>query len=344
MGVEQQKIINAMFDQVHFLLRRRVPLVEALEISRQSIPPFPKIVQVYDDLIARVKRGERLSAALARYPHLFGNYFIALVTFGEDHDCLETSLQTLGEERRRDQEMKTMVTAAITYPAIMGLVAGSVVLFLLIFVIPTFVKMFNDVGLLLPLPTRIVIAVSAGLREQWFTALTLAGLAVGAGFALWSTSGGDRLLRYVPFLGRLVVSLRELRAGRVILTAIRLNLPLVAALNSFSTGLPPSRLKAELTALADQLQRGSTLSAAVAERPLFSRLTAWVIAAGEKTGTLGDNLDQLLRFKEAQARQHLAIFTNTLEPFFILVNGVMVGLIAMSLFLPIFSLSALVWQ
>jgi type IV pilus assembly protein PilC len=303
----------------------------------------PTLKGVLKDLMNAVQEGEDFSAALARHPKLFDRTYVSLVKASEATGSLGPMLERVAGYLRKDLETRSKVRSAMAYPCVMMVLAVSVTIFLLTFVLPKFTPLFTRKGIELPKPTRVMMTLSSLMLDYWYVWLALAVAAVlGFIFGRRTPSGRrawDWTKLNAPILGGMC---RKVTISRSVRT-------LGTLLSSGVTALDALRLSADVAGnvhyeqlwqrVARDVTEGKQICQSLAGDPLFPPMLVQMISAGEQTGRLGDVLVRVSNFYDQEVESSLKTVTSLIEPLMITVMGSVVGGIAMALMLPIFQLS-----
>ena len=320
------------------------PLEEALRtISRQTEKPH--VQAITGAVHAGVLEGRRMSEAMAREPKSFPALYRAMVSAGESSGTLPTILERLADLLERQAQVRSKVMTAMAYPAVLALVALSVVTALMMFVVPKVVEQFETVGQQLPLLTRIVIGIS-GLLVNWWWAMLLAAALIGlVGWRALKDPAMrlrfDRWLLRVPLIGRLIRDLHAARMARTLATMVSSRLPLLEGL-ALTTGTIHNRaLKAASEQIVESIRGGGSLSAALRRAGVFPPLLVYLTASGEASGRLDAMLERAADYLEREFDSFTAAALSLLEPAIIVIMGGIVATIVLSILLPILQLETL---
>jgi len=303
----------------------------------------PTLARVIRDLKGAVEAGQDFSAALARYPKYFDKTCVQLVLAGETSGALGEMLERVVEQGRRDAESRGKVRAALTYPAIMVVASIAASVFLLVYVFPKFTPLFQARGIALPLPTRIMMAVSDFFVYRWYVALALAVAAVGGFLWLSRTRAGRRYLDQaklnLPVLGPLFRRASLVRSLRTLANMLGAGVPLMQALQLTAQVSGNVWFEEEWERVADGVLEGKQIHQIMESSELFPPTLVQMIAAAEQSGTLDKVLARVADYYDRDLDVAIKSATSVLEPAIIFVMGGVIGTIAMSLMLPIFTLS-----
>ncbi len=269
-----------------------------------------------------------------------------MIKAGEAGGVLEVVLARLAEFSEKEQAVRAKVRGAMIYPALVTLVGLGVVLFLTIAIIPTFVGMFTEAGLILPLPTRIMMGISDFLRGLWWLVL-LAILALITIYRMWVRKErgryqADRIKLRLPILGELIRKSGLSRFARTLGTLITSGVPILQALLIVRDTAGNEVISRAMVAVHNSIREGESIAGPLGKNPVFPPMVVHMIAVGEETGALDSMLIKVSDVYDREVDTTVAALTSVLEPVLILGMGVVVGFIVVSMYLPIFQMSAIV--
>ena len=322
-----------------------LPLVQCLDIlaKQSSKPSFGRVIA---EVTREVESGATLADALGRHKTVFDDLFRNMVAAGEAGGVLDEILMRLATYIEKADALKRKVQGAMVYPTVVLTVALGATAFMLIFIIPTFAKMFSDFGGELPLPTKIVLLLSNGLQMLWW-AIILA--MVGAGFAFsryYVTEGGrrtvDAMMLKLPVLGDVLMKGAVARFTRTLGTLIASGVPILAGLE-ITARTAGNKIIAEaiMTARAS-IREGETVAAPLKASGVFPPMVVQMISVGEQTGALDEMLTKIAVFYEAEVDSAVDTMTSIIEPVMIVVMGGIVGGMVVAMYLPMFKLISVV--
>ena len=298
---------------------------------------------VLHDIMARVASGKTLSESFAAYPDLFPGLYIAMLNSGEQSGKLEETLRRLADFLEKDQEFRSSVRSALVYPVFVFSVGVITVMLLLTLVIPRLGTMFQDMGQVLPLPTRMLIAISDVCHHYWM-ALLLGGMALVFLFNHWrATVNGkvawDRFILRVPAFGETVHKSQIARLMQTLSLLVSSGMEILRSMDVAASVVDNIILKNELLLFKDKIRTGASLSRCLAASAFFPGLVTSVVAVGEETGTLDNAFARIAEEYAKDVERSLKVFTQLLEPVIILVMGVIVGFIVLAMLLPVFQIN-----
>ncbi|MFM8779893.1 MAG: type II secretion system F family protein [Gemmatimonadota bacterium] len=327
--------------QFSTMINSGLPLVQALDIlSKQSENPV--LQAVTRQVVFDVESGHTVADALAKHPNAFTDLYVNMVAAGEAGGILDTILLRLATFMEKNDALVRKVKGAMIYPGVIMSVAFGAVVVLLVFVIPTFQTMFDSVGAALPLPTRIVIAMSEFLQGFWWVLIALVGGLVVAIQRYYSTSDGqlviDRLLINAPILGDMLRKSAVSRFTRTLGT-------LISSGVSILDGLEITAKTAGNRVVADAIMEsrasiagGDTIAAPLAKSQVFPPMVLSMISVGEQTGGLDEMLTKIADFYDDEVDAAVSGLLSLLEPVMIVFLGVVVGGMVVAMYLPIFDM------
>ncbi len=333
---------TALFSrQLADLLRAGVNLNRALAtLTRQT--DNPALVAVIEQVRADVAGGMGMAEALARHPSAFSPLYVSMFRAGEAGGFLEDVLQRAALFAEKELELRGRITGALIYPALLVTVAFLAIGFFVFYFIPRFTEIFKDLGGQLPMLTRVMIGVSDTGLAYWWAFL---GGGVTAGVLLWrtlQTAQGrfvfDRLKLRAPLLGDLVTKTAIARFTRTLGTLLKSGVPILTAIEIAREALGNEVLKLDATEAASAVKEGRNLAEPLGRSPHFPPVVVDMIAVGEESGNLDEVLGHVADAYDREVDRAVRIFVSLLEPALLVVMAAVVGLIVISMLLPIYSL------
>jgi len=327
--------------QFSVMIDAGLPLVQCLEIlgNQEEDANFAAtILQTRAD----VENGQSLADAMRRHPKSFDALFTNMVAAGEAGGILDTILKRLATYIEKNVKLKGQVKSAMVYPIAVIVIAGLVVAAILWKVIPTFAAMFASLGAELPLPTRVVIALSDGLvRYGWIGIVVLA--AAGWGFRqYYATESGrravDGTVLKLPILGLIMRKIAVARFCRTLSTLISSGVPILDGLDITARTSGNAIVEDAILSTRKSIEGGNTIAAPLKETAVFPAMVVQMIGVGETTGALDTMLSKIADFYEEEVDTAVAGLLTLLEPVMIALLGLVVGGIVIAMYLPIFDL------
>ncbi len=330
--------------QFSVMIDAGLPLVQCLEIlaGQQENKTFQKVLT---GTRAAVEGGATLSASMRQYDKVFDALYVNMVEAGETGGILDTILQRLSSYIEKNVKLKRAVKSAMVYPVSVLLVAAGVITLLLWKVVPVFATLFTGLGVDLPLPTRIVIAMSnfVGSIFGFLVVVFFVGFAVG--LKLWySTPTGrmmlDTLLLKLPVMGILLRKIAVARFTRTLGTLISSGVPILEGLDITARTAGNAVVEKALMHVRKALEAGRTLTDPLKETAVFPGMVTQMIGVGEQTGAMDAMLQKIADFYEDEVDAAVKDLLSAMEPVMIVFLGLVVGGIVISMYLPLFSLIA----
>jgi type II secretory pathway component PulF len=327
------------------LVEAGLPLDRALSIL-EELAHTPRVRAIVTDLLHAVRGGSSLSEALARHhPRPFSRLYINMVRAGEKGGVLEVSLRRLAEFLEARAAFNEAVVSALAYPLVITTVGAGAIIFLMTFVIPRFATIFNDLGQAIPLPTQILMTISATLQSYWWVGATI----IMAGVLAWrmwtSTPQGraswDQFILRLPIVGPLALRIETARFARTLGTMLKSGVPVLGAMAVVGDMMSNLAVGNAVSRLADGVKRGGTIASGMQEHTAFPPLAIHMVRVGEETGRLEEMLLKVAETFETDVRAELKRVLGLLEPAIILVMGVIVAFIVVAMLLAIFSINDL---
>jgi type IV pilus assembly protein PilC len=340
-GKVKDKELTVFTRQIATMINAGLPLVQSLEVlaSQQPNKQFKRILtKIRED----VEGGSTFAASLKQHPTVFTPLYMSMVEAGEAGGFLDTVLNRLAGYIEKSMALRRKVKGAMIYPATIITVAVAVVIFLLIFVIPTFKTLFEGFGAALPLPTRIVLELSRLVRTHVVTVL---GAFVGTVFALrfyYRTEKGkkviDSLLLRLPIIGQLIRKVSVAKFTRTLGTLVSSGVPILDGLNITARVAGNKVVEEAILKTRSSIAEGKTIADPLGASGIFPPMVVQMISVGEQTGALDAMLAKIADFYDAEVDQAVSNLTTLLEPIMIVFLGVVVGGVIIAMYLPIFKL------
>ena len=342
----KQKDIAVFTRQLSTMMRAGVPLIQAFDIVARG-STNPRMTRLLVDIRSDVETGTSLSAAFRKHPLHFDALYCNLVEAGEAGGILEALLDRLAVYQEKTMAIKNKIKSALIYPVAVIVVAFVVLTVIMIFVIPAFEDVFKSFGADLPTPTLIVIALSKFFVSYWYMIFGLLGGGVYFFRESWRRSVPmqklmDRLLLRVPVFGSLVNKSSIARWTRTLSTMFAAGVPLVEALDSVGGASGNAVFQEATEQIQKDVSAGSALTTAMQTTGVFPTMVIQMCAIGEESGSLDQMLGKAAEFYEDEVDEAVKGLSSLMEPFIIVILGVLIGGIVVSMYLPIFKLGQVV--
>jgi type IV pilus assembly protein PilC len=340
-GLVKTRDIVIFTRQFATMINSGLPLVQALDIlSKQSENKALK--EVTKQVVYDVESGHTVADALRRHPGAFTELYVNMVAAGEAGGILDTILLRLAVFLEKNDALVGKVKSAMVYPAVIMGVAVIAIVILLIFVIPVFENMFASVNMALPLPTRIVIGLSAFLKGYWWAIGVGMYAAVMMVKKYYATADGklriDTVLLRVPVLGDLLRKSAVSRFTRTLGTLISSGVSILDGLEITAKTAGNRVIHDAIMESRASIAGGDTISAPLEKSQVFPPMVISMIAVGEQTGGLDEMLTKIADFYDEEVDVAVSALLSLMEPLMIVVLGVIVGGMVVAMYLPIFDM------
>lgn len=329
--------------QLHVLCATGTPLVEALEaLERQAREAAWR--NVIADVRQRVEEGAPLSEAMTAHQHTFDPIYCSLIAAGESGGDFGQMLERIGRLISRQLQVHTHVTGALVYPLLLLMVACVVLALMLVFVLPRFTGLFDTLDVPLPPSTQMLTIASEGVRGYWWG--VLAGVIIGGGGVYWwlTTPQGryvrDTALLRIPCISTLTRSFITARLCRLMGTLLIGHVSMLEVLNLTRAAAGNEHYRRLIDQAEEAVTRGEPISDAFNDDDLVSPMVHEAMRSGEATGQIGPQLLNIADFLDENNEVVIKSLSSILEPVILIGLGVLVGLMALAMFLPLFDLTA----
>lgn len=327
--------------QFSTMINSGLPLVQALDIlATQSENPV--LQEVTREVVFDVESGHTVADALAKHPNAFTDLYVNMVAAGEAGGILDTILLRLATFMEKNDALVRKVKGAMIYPAVILSVAFGAVVILLVVVIPTFQTMFESAGIALPLPTRIVIAMSEFLQRFWWVVIAVVAAFVVSLQRYYKTPDGhlviDRILINAPVLGDMLRKSAVSRFTRTLGTLISSGVSILDGLEITAKTAGNRVVSDAIMESRASIAGGDTIAAPLAKSQVFPPMVISMISVGEQTGGLDEMLGKIADFYDEEVDAAVSGLLSLLEPVMVVFLGVVVGGMVVAMYLPIFDM------
>ena len=327
--------------QIHTLLKAGVPIMRALS-GLQDAAINPEMKRVIGELRSSLEGGRELSQALARHPKVFSPFYLSMVRVGESTGLLEEIFLRLFDHLEFERYMREQVKSALRYPSFVVLAMVVAMVVVNIFVIPAFAKVFAGFGAELPLMTRILLGSSEFMVAYW--PFMLAGV-VGAVFAFRAWVGTvqgrydwDRLSLKIPIAGKILHKAALSRFARSFALGMRSGVPVMHALTNSAQTVDNAFMARKIEGMRENVERGESLLRASIGASIFTPVVMQMIAVGEESGAVDEMMDEIGDMYRQEVEYELKTLGQQIEPILIVMLGIMVLILALGIFLPMWDL------
>jgi type IV pilus assembly protein PilC len=330
--------------QMATMMKAGVPLLQSFDIIGEGFDN-PAMRKLVDELKQEVAAGNSFAAALRKKPRYFDELYCNLVDAGEQAGALDTLLERVATYKEKSESLKARIRKAMTYPLVVVFVAVIVTGILLVNVVPQFESVFKGFGAELPAFTVMVIGLSQFMQAWWWTVLgALIAMTFGGRHALKTSPAlrdlMDTWLLKLPLVGTLMHKSAVARFARTLSTTFAAGVPLVEALESVAGATGNIVFKRAVLRIRQDVSTGMQLNFAMRTSGVFPNMAIQMTAIGEESGTLDNMLDKVAGFYEDGVDNTVDNLTSLMEPFIMVVLGVIVGGLVVAMYLPIFQLGS----
>ncbi|MCP4709839.1 MAG: type II secretion system F family protein [Planctomycetes bacterium] len=344
LGPSQKDVLN-FTSQLAVMIKAGISIRAALDGIVDQVDNL-KFRGVLDQIKRDVEGGKPFSEALARYPKVFSPLYVNMVRASELSGSFGAMLERIVEYLNQQIETRAQVRGAMVYPIIIATMAISTTVFLLTYVLPKFVVIFEGKEAALPMPTKLVLALSYGMRTYWYAIVGC--LAVAAWLFFWgiNTERGralwDQVKLSIPVLKKLCRCLYISRSMHTMGELVNAGVPMLDTISITANISGNTLYKRMWRQVYVAVKQGKKISTPLLGCPLLPKSVVQMISSGEESGKLADVLRDISEYYQKELKNVIRMVTAMIEPLMIVLMGVVVGFIAMSIILPIFKLSSLV--
>ncbi|WP_411169681.1 type II secretion system F family protein [Clostridium sp. MB05] len=329
--------------QFYTMLDAGVSITNCLNILSNEIPN-KKLRGILSKIEDDVKKGELLSESMAKRNKVFPQLLISMVESGEVSGNIDEMMLRMSVHFEKENKINNKIKSAMTYPAILSVIAIAAVVFIMTFVMPTFIEMFEGEGIALPLITRIMLGTSRFLSNNLFLILISIIIIVLIFNIYKKSSSGILRISYLklklPIIGTLNKKIIVSRFTRTLSTLIASGVSLVHALPIVAGVLENKVAEDAILKVRERVVRGDGLSSPIRENDIFPKMLSSMIKIGEESGSLDDILNKTADFYDDEVEQSIQTTTALIEPLLIVVMGIVIGGIVISIMLPMFDMYA----
>lgn len=347
----RQRDVVIFTRQFATMVNSGLSLIKALSVLVEQTDS-KALAAVLAEVKVDVEQGTSLSGALERHPKVFSPIYVSMVRAGEVGGVLDETLNRLADMQEANLNLRSKVKSAMAYPAVVGFLIVSVTLGMIMFVVPIFERMYEDMApdpenpVPLPVPTRLLVAFSDALTSWWFVivAMIVAGV---IGFRRWKkTEAGryawDAIKLRIPIFGKLFHKTSLSRFSRTFAVLSRTGVPVLQTLDITADTANNAKIERAIADVKASVREGESLAHPLARHDVFPPMVVQMMAVGEETGALDSMLSKVADFYEREVDDMVNSMTSLIEPLLIVFMGVSVGAILISLYLPIFGIGELV--
>jgi type IV pilus assembly protein PilC len=340
------KSLQIFSRQFATMIEAGLNVVTALVILEEQTED-KKLAAVITELRTDVEGGLLLSEAMARHPKVFSRLFIAMVEAGEAAGILDVVLDRVAYQIEKETKIKRRVRGAMMYPIMVLSFATLVLIGMLLFLVPVFVGIFEQLGGDLPMLTQIVVTASDFLRARWWIVFPVAGLVIYGLIRAKRTEKGRRIwdamrIRAPVGIGKVIVKIGMARFSRTLSTLVAAGVDIIRSLEITGATAGNSLIEDATAVVKERVTQGVPIAVPLAEADIFPPMVSHMVRVGEETGELEKMLSKIADFYEDEVDSAIANLTSIIEPLMMIAVGIVVGVIIIAMYLPMFKLLTLI--
>ncbi len=331
--------------QLFTLIRAGIPIVSGIRsLAEQS--ESKRLKSILADIEKDINEGKSFSDSLAKYPRDFPPLYVNMVRAGETSGTLDVILERLASLIEHEMEMRNEVKAATRYPKIVLAAILIAVMVMVTFVIPKFALLYDRLGASLPLPTRIMIALNHLFQNYWYLGLIFSFLSISLFYWYIRTERGrlqwDAFKLKTPIFGIIFKKIAMSRFAYIFGILNRSGLPILVTLDMVSTTIGNAVVSRVVSSMRKSVQEGRGLSEILRENDVFPPLVVQMVSVGEESGTLDEMLAKVSEYYDMEVRYSLKHLSTLIEPILTLFMGVIILLLALAIFLPMWNIATII--
>jgi type IV pilus assembly protein PilC len=332
--------LTVMTRQLATMITSGMTLLRAFYVLEDQLEN-KKLKETVSGVREDIEAGLAFSDALAKHPKIFSPLYVAMVRAGETGGVLEASLDRISDQLEKDDELRRQVKGAMAYPIVVLTFAMCVLIGLIAFIVPVFVKVFADFGGDLPMITKFTVKLSNVVTGQWYV-LVIAAIAGPIGFKKWRKSENgrkqwDTIRLKFPFkIGQTVQKISLARWSRTFAALYSAGVPIMQAIEITGQTSGNWVVEKAMADVIESVKSGGSIAGPLKETAIFPSMVAQMIAVGEETGNLDAMLSKVADFYEAEVAAAVKALTSILEPVMIILVGGIVGFIVIAMYMPMF--------
>jgi len=328
--------------ELSVLLKAGLPVLSALDTIIEKIGDG-ELSDILKEIRDDVASGASLSESFNKFAHVFSSLYIANLQAGEKSANIPLALTRHISYLKKIEEIKQKVIAASIYPFILTIASFFVLVFLLLYVVPTFTRTYFEAGTRLPGMTLLLVTVSNGIKaNSVYILFVIVGIVASFLYMRRAEDGRTGLDRWklgIPFLGHVYLHYSVAKLARTLATVLKGGVPLVDSVRIASGTLNNAYLKKEFEGAVSRLEQGEGFSQVLSRLKIFPPLAVRMIDAGESAGSLEQVLDDMAEFYESDVDNRLSLLTSVIEPALMIIMGLLIGFIVLAMYMPIFQMA-----
>jgi type IV pilus assembly protein PilC len=344
-GRVKLKALAVFSRQFATMVNSGLPLLRSLSILEEQTDS-KELTKILTAVRADIERGDSLSDALAKHPKAFNTMFVSMCRAGETSGTLDSVLLRIADTIEKELTLRQKIKSAMTYPIVVLSLVVLILIAMLVFVVPTFKDLYTTLGGTLPLPTRMLLGISDAVR-RFFPLFILAFVGLGFAFRAWKkTDRGrarwDRFKLKMPIMGTLFHKTALARFARTLGVLTRSGVPILQSLDIVAETVNNRVVADAVHDVQGAVKGGESIAGPLSRHEVFPPMVVQMMAVGEETGALDTMLEKIADFYDSEIEAAVDSLTSLIEPIMIAVVGGTVGLIVISLYLPLFKIIELI--
>jgi type IV pilus assembly protein PilC len=348
-GIARRRVDSKEFlafnQELLVLIKAGLPIIQALDTILEK-GGKGKLVDILNEIREDIKGGASLSDSFDKYPAVFSHLYVASIRAGERTGDLPQTIRRYLAFLKRVEGFRKKIISAFIYPAILVTVAFIAVALLILYVVPTFTKIYADAGSQLPMATQILITFATMLQKYILVVVGIVFVGITL-FRRWGATAQGRFLLdgwklRVPFLGNLLSSYAVAGFSRTFATVLASGIPIVESLKMSVGTMNNQVLERRLLEAVVRVEEGTMLSVALEKTKIMPPIALRMLGVGETTGALEEMLGEISDYIEEEIDKNLHLLTTAVEPAIMIIMGVVIGVIIITMYLPIFKIGSTV--
>ena len=330
--------------QLYAMVHAGIPIVTALKVIKDQITN-KRFKQITEDLASHIEEGGRFSTALSKYRNTFGNFYISMIKAAEESGTLEETLKRLSDYLEKIEKLRGKIKSALFYPVFVLVITTIIIGGILVFVVPTFKTLYEDLGGELPALTQSIINTSNFLRNyiDWIVLgfVVTVVMLVQLRKIKQVRYVMDSFLLHLPIFGELILKSNIASFSRTLSSTITSGLNILDALSIAGETANNEVLRKAIDGVREQVEKGISISVALSRYKVFPPMLINMVAIGEEAGTLDEMLTKVADFYEEEVDRTVDALTSLIEPMMMVFIGGIIGFIIIAMYLPIFKMGEL---
>lgn len=331
--------------QMYTLMKAGVPMIKSITGLIQSSRNF-KLIEALKDIMSNLESGRDLSSSLARHPNIYSPLYISMVKVGEETGRLEESFFRISEYLAREKDTRERIKAALRYPTFVIVAIAIAIAIINIFVIPAFAGLFAKAGVELPWQTRFLMATSSLFVEWWpMMIAVIIGTFIAAKSYIKTENGlyqWDHYKLKIPLVGDIIYRATLARFARSFSMGLKSGVPLIQAMTVVSRSVDNEYISDKILGMRNGIERGESLTRTANLTKMFTPLVIQMLSVGEETGQVDDMMVEVAEYYDREVDYDIKNLSSAIEPILIIAIGVMVLILALGVFLPMWDLAQVV--